>query len=458
MIDDNRLIANNDSMGRVIDGNHGNDGGIWAEMLADRKFYHPVAPSKAEAAALRRRGVKTKSPWRARAGRRANATSSPRPPGARRLTPLVRDGRHVQFDFWDDASPECHSVVQSLPPSQFGSESDSESGPESEAMMEPWSAEIEQSGVPLEKGRAYRGHVWVTSLSTDDDDDDDDEDDDDENGTMIALEVWLRFKDRHVGAAPLLLARIVNRGDGGGTYNDDDDDGGDDDHDDNNHDESDKDALPSDGSWKRLSFGFTCPWSTKADCECGVDPLGRADCAGDCRRGDGRGGFNKANRNGAVGGLGEDALGHCGACGAALAVVARRVPSPRATTVIPKRGKKQQQRRRRRRRQRRKRTTKQQQEQEKQQEQGQKQRRCRVASVGVGAASLMPADAVAGIFRRDTLLLLRGALRPSILRWPGGNFASGYDWRDGVGWPRDARPTRKNPSWAGTVSNDFGVM
>ena len=40
-------------------------------------------------------------------------------------------------------------------------------------------------------------------------------------------------------------------------------------------------------------------------------------------------------------------------------------------------------------------------------------------------------------------------------RWPGGNFVSGYDWRDGIG-PRDLRPPRRNPAWTGVEHNDFG--
>ncbi|MBM3892647.1 MAG: alpha-N-arabinofuranosidase, partial [Verrucomicrobia bacterium] len=43
-----------------------------------------------------------------------------------------------------------------------------------------------------------------------------------------------------------------------------------------------------------------------------------------------------------------------------------------------------------------------------------------------------------------------------IYRWPGGNFVSGYDWRDGLGDP-DRRPTRKNPAWKGIEPNDFGM-
>jgi len=72
----------------------------------------------------------------------------------------------------------------------------------------------------------------------------------------------------------------------------------------------------------------------------------------------------------------------------------------------------------------------------------------------VGTASLMPADNVDGL-RADTLALLK-ELDATMYRWPGGNFVSGYDWRDGIG-PRDRRPPRKNPAWSGVESNDFGL-
>ena len=47
-------------------------------------------------------------------------------------------------------------------------------------------------------------------------------------------------------------------------------------------------------------------------------------------------------------------------------------------------------------------------------------------------------------------------LNAPIYRWPGGNFVSGYDWRDGLG-DRDRRPPRKNPAWTGVEHNDFGM-
>ncbi len=80
--------------------------------------------------------------------------------------------------------------------------------------------------------------------------------------------------------------------------------------------------------------------------------------------------------------------------------------------------------------------------------------RVREGGVLVGTISLMPADHVEGL-RADTLAVLK-ELRAPIYRWPGGNFVSGYDWRDGVG-DRDRRPPRTNPAWTGVEHNDFGM-
>jgi alpha-N-arabinofuranosidase len=72
----------------------------------------------------------------------------------------------------------------------------------------------------------------------------------------------------------------------------------------------------------------------------------------------------------------------------------------------------------------------------------------------VAGLSLMPADNVRGM-RRDTLALYR-RLDPPITRWPGGNFVSGYDWKDGIG-DRDRRPPRWERAWQDVESNDFGL-
>ena len=57
--------------------------------------------------------------------------------------------------------------------------------------------------------------------------------------------------------------------------------------------------------------------------------------------------------------------------------------------------------------------------------------------------------------RQDTLALLR-ALHPPLIRYPGGNFASGYHWEDGVG-PREARPRRYDGAWHAWESNQVGT-
>ncbi|HTL67719.1 MAG TPA: alpha-L-arabinofuranosidase C-terminal domain-containing protein [Lacunisphaera sp.] len=72
----------------------------------------------------------------------------------------------------------------------------------------------------------------------------------------------------------------------------------------------------------------------------------------------------------------------------------------------------------------------------------------------LGPPSLMPSDNIHGM-RRDTITLLK-ELNGTVYRWPGGNFTSGYDWRDGIG-DRDRRPPRKNPAWTGVEHNDFGT-
>ena len=75
-------------------------------------------------------------------------------------------------------------------------------------------------------------------------------------------------------------------------------------------------------------------------------------------------------------------------------------------------------------------------------------------TVRVGTSSLMPADNIYG-WRADTVALLK-ELNSPVYRWPGGNFVSGYNWRDGIG-DMDRRPPRKNPAWKGIEHNDVGI-
>ena len=58
-------------------------------------------------------------------------------------------------------------------------------------------------------------------------------------------------------------------------------------------------------------------------------------------------------------------------------------------------------------------------------------------------------------FRADVLELVR-ELGPTVVRYPGGNFVSGYRWEDGVG-PVAERPTRLDLAWRAIDSNTFGL-
>ncbi len=58
-------------------------------------------------------------------------------------------------------------------------------------------------------------------------------------------------------------------------------------------------------------------------------------------------------------------------------------------------------------------------------------------------------------YRKDVMEAVK-QMGVSILRWPGGNFASGYNWKDGIG-PKDQRPVRAELAWDALESNRFGT-
>ncbi|GAA4958831.1 alpha-N-arabinofuranosidase [Streptomonospora halophila] len=58
-------------------------------------------------------------------------------------------------------------------------------------------------------------------------------------------------------------------------------------------------------------------------------------------------------------------------------------------------------------------------------------------------------------FRADVAELVR-ELGVTTVRYPGGNFVSGYRWEDGVG-PKDQRPVRRELAWHSTETNQFGL-
>jgi len=78
--------------------------------------------------------------------------------------------------------------------------------------------------------------------------------------------------------------------------------------------------------------------------------------------------------------------------------------------------------------------------------------RCIYGGVWVGGSSRIPN--VNG-YRVDVLEAVR-KIKPPLVRWPGGNFASGYHWEDGIG-PRDKRPRMYDMAWGAEEPNEFGT-
>jgi alpha-N-arabinofuranosidase len=75
-------------------------------------------------------------------------------------------------------------------------------------------------------------------------------------------------------------------------------------------------------------------------------------------------------------------------------------------------------------------------------------------SFHVGAVSLMPAGNIEG-FRPEVIAALK-SMRFGVLRFPGGNFVSSYEWRYGVG-DIDKRPPIFDPVWHAVQPNDVGT-
>ncbi len=58
-------------------------------------------------------------------------------------------------------------------------------------------------------------------------------------------------------------------------------------------------------------------------------------------------------------------------------------------------------------------------------------------------------------YRQDVMKLVK-ELGATVVRYPGGNFVSGYNWEDGVG-PVDERPRRLDGAWHTVETNAFGL-
>jgi alpha-N-arabinofuranosidase len=58
-------------------------------------------------------------------------------------------------------------------------------------------------------------------------------------------------------------------------------------------------------------------------------------------------------------------------------------------------------------------------------------------------------------FRKDVIQMVKD-LHVPLVRYPGGNFLSGYSWKDGIG-PRDRRPSRLDIAWHSIEPNTVGI-
>ena len=58
-------------------------------------------------------------------------------------------------------------------------------------------------------------------------------------------------------------------------------------------------------------------------------------------------------------------------------------------------------------------------------------------------------------FRGDVMKMVQDMEVP-IVRYPGGNFVSGYNWEDGTG-PKEKRPKKLELAWNSVETNEVGV-
>lgn len=77
------------------------------------------------------------------------------------------------------------------------------------------------------------------------------------------------------------------------------------------------------------------------------------------------------------------------------------------------------------------------------------------ATLEIADLSLMPRDHAGG-WRQDCVEAVR-SMQVGALRWPGGCFASWYDWRNGIG-ARDSRLPENSLAWGGWIYHDVGTL
>ena len=58
-------------------------------------------------------------------------------------------------------------------------------------------------------------------------------------------------------------------------------------------------------------------------------------------------------------------------------------------------------------------------------------------------------------FRKDVAELAK-KMGVSVVRYPGGNFVSNYNWMDGIG-PKENRPRKRDLAWKSIETNEVGI-
>ena len=76
-------------------------------------------------------------------------------------------------------------------------------------------------------------------------------------------------------------------------------------------------------------------------------------------------------------------------------------------------------------------------------------------SLDIDLVTLFPTDCPDGKFNPETIAHFKN-YGPTMVRWPGGNFTSGYHWYDGIG-PFEERRSVPNLAWGGLCTNHVGI-
>ena len=75
--------------------------------------------------------------------------------------------------------------------------------------------------------------------------------------------------------------------------------------------------------------------------------------------------------------------------------------------------------------------------------------------IDIDLVTLFPTDCIDGVFNPETIAYFK-SYGPTMVRWPGGNFTSGYHWYDSIG-PLEERKSLPNRAWGGLCTNHVGT-